>query len=119
MNYSTAADWDEYRKALAETDPEELIMVATERYQAEVLGEVILTGGDVVSIMQSMAVNEDLRLKNKGGCVQILADHPRVKKKLVLRCETEREGPGKLKRWQKKVIREDQARNGKIYGNAG
>ena len=121
MEFTEIRKYDSYQRFLQEADPEELLMVAVERYQAEVLGvEDLITGGDIVSIMQSMAMKEDLTLKNKGGWVQIIAlGRPKIKERLVLKCEAARAGTGKMKGWQKRIIRQDQARTGELYGDAG
>ena len=106
MNYHTIEEWDRYQKFLWETDPTELIKTGVERYQEEVLGvRNLVTCGDVVSIMQSMVMKEDLRLKNKGGYMQIIVDQLKIKDKVVLPCECDGSMTEKLKRWQFELAR--------------
>ncbi len=106
MNYHTSEEWDRYQKFLWETDPTELIKTGVERYQEEVLGvRNLVTCGDVVSIMQSMVMKEDLRLKNKGGYMQIIVDQLKIKDKVVLPCECDGSMTEKLKRWQFELAR--------------
>ena len=121
MKFTEVDTYERYRRFLWETDPEELLMIAVERYQAEVLGvERLMTGGDIVSILNSMASEEDLMLKNKGGWVQISTlGRPRVKQKVILKCEADRDKTKPPKLWQRKIIRENQERTGEIYGDAG
>ncbi len=115
MNYHTIEEWDRYQKFLWETDPTELIKTGVERYQEEVLGvRNLVTCGDVVSIMQSMVMKEDLRLKNKGGYMQILVDQLKIKDKVVLPCECDGSMTEKLNRWQQMIIREDQRERGQF-----
>lgn len=106
MNYHTIEEWDRYQKFLWETDPTELIKTGVERYQEEVLGvRNLVTCGDVVSIMQSMVMKEDLRLKNKGGYMQIIVDQLKIKDKVVLPCECDGSMTEKLERWQFELAR--------------
>ena len=85
MKFTEIEEWDRYQKFLWETDPTELIKTGVERYQEEVLGvRNLVTCGDVVSIMQSMVMKEDLRLKNKGGYMQIIVDQLKIKESQVL-----------------------------------
>ena len=106
MNYHTIEERDRYQKFLWETDPTELIKTGVERYQEEVLGvRNLVTCGDVVSIMQSMVMKEDLRLKNKGGYMQIIVDQLKIKDKVVLPCECDGSMTEKLERWQFELAR--------------
>ena len=121
MEFTEYDEYERYRRYLLETDPEELLMIAVERYQAEVLGvDRLMTGGDIVSILNSMASEEDLMMKNKGGWVQIyFMGKPKAKEKVILDCEAARRGAEQPKLWQRKIIQENQKRTGEFYGDAG
>ena len=69
----------EYVSFMKNTNPLVLIEVGLERYQEETLGKRFMTCDDVVSICESLNKKRDVAIKDKGGYVDIIELHRKVK----------------------------------------
>ena len=108
---------------LETANPEMLIAVGLDRYQNEVLGKGLMNCGDVVSICESLRKHQDVMVKNKGNCIQIVEIRRRVKDRedspLAREPIAYLNGEYRLRDWQKEVLEADQARTGCLFGDAG